>query len=78
MVPVGVSIALITQRSKVQILFAVQDMIAAAIADVLRAKLSPETAAPRRYVPNLRAYEAYLKARDLWFRGTRPELLAAF
>jgi len=57
--------------------FAVQDMIAAAIADVLRSKLSPESAAPR-YVPNLRAYDAYLKARDLWFRGTRPELLAAF
>ena len=58
--------------------FAVQDMIAAAIADVLRAKLAPETAAPHRYVPNLRAYEAYLKARDLWFRGARPELLAVF
>jgi len=58
--------------------FEVQDRIAAAIADVLRAKLSPETAAPHRYTPNLRAYEAYLKARDLWFRGTRPELLVSF
>jgi serine/threonine protein kinase len=58
--------------------FAVQDNIAAAIAGMLRAKLSPEAAAPHRYVPNLRAYEAYLKARDLWFKGTRPESLAVF
>ena len=59
-------------------IFAVQDEITEAIAGVLRIKLSPENAAPGRYVPNLRAYEAYLRARHLWFSGTRPELLGRF
>ena len=58
--------------------FAVQDEIAVATAEVLRVKLFPEAAAPRRYVPNLRAYDMYLKARDLWFGGTRLELLSRF
>ena len=59
-------------------IFAVQDEITHAIAEVLRVKLSPQTAAPRRYEPNLRAYDAYLKARDLWFRRTTPEWLVRF
>ena len=59
-------------------IFAVQDEITQAIAEVLRVKLSPQTAAPRRYEPNLRAYDAYLKARDLWFRRTTPEWLVRF
>jgi eukaryotic-like serine/threonine-protein kinase len=40
--------------------FAVQDEIAAAIAAVLKVKL---VSGPRKYTPNLPAYEAYLKAR---------------
>ena len=59
-------------------IFAVQDEITQAIAEVLRLKLSPQTAAPRHYEPNLRAYDAYLKARDLWFRRTTPEWLVRF
>jgi serine/threonine-protein kinase len=43
-------------------IFAVQDEISAAIAKALRVKLSGEVA-PERYVPNLPAYEAYLKAK---------------
>jgi TolB-like protein len=56
-------------------IFAMQDEITQAIAEALRVKLSPEGATLRRYEPNLRAYEAYLEARDLWFKAT-PESLA--
>jgi eukaryotic-like serine/threonine-protein kinase len=56
-------------------IFAIQDEITQAIATALRMKLSPEAAAPRRYTPNLRAYEAYLKSRDYFFKTT-PESLA--
>jgi len=55
--------------------FAVQDEIAAAITRVLQVKLSVAPAALRRYVPNLPAYEAYLKARHHWAKVT-PESLA--
>ena len=58
-------------------IFAVQDEITQAVAAALRVKLSPEAAPQRRHVPNLRAYEAYLKARNVWFTG-RPELLAQY
>jgi TolB-like protein len=51
-------------------IFAIQDEITQSIAEALRVKLSPEGAALRRYEPNLRAYEAYLKARQQWFKGT--------
>ena len=54
--------------------FAMQDEITHAIATALQVKLSPETAPPRRHAPNLRAYEAYLKALDQWSRPT-PESL---
>ncbi len=57
-------------------IFAIQDEITQAIAGALRIRLSPEAAAPRRHEPNLRAYEAYLKARDLWYKPTGPESLA--
>ncbi len=40
-----------------------------AIAGALQVKLSPETAPPRRHTPNLRAYEAYLKALDQWSKS---------
>ena len=55
-------------------IFAIQDEITHAIAAALRIKLSPEAVAPRRHVPNLRAYAAYLEARDHWVRPT-PESL---
>ena len=58
-------------------IFAIQDEITQAIAAALRIKLSPEAAPLRRHTPNLRAYEAYLKARDYWFKPT-PESLALF
>jgi TolB-like protein/tRNA A-37 threonylcarbamoyl transferase component Bud32/Tfp pilus assembly protein PilF len=56
-------------------IFAIQDEITEAIAGALKVKLSVEDAAPRRHVPNLRAYEAYLKARQRWLNPT-PESLA--
>jgi len=51
-------------------IFAIQDEITQAIAGPLRIKLSSEATAPRRHEPNLRSYEAYLKAREHWFEGT--------
>ena len=50
-------------------IFAIQDEITIAIASALRIRLSVEASAPRSHTPNLRAYEAYLKARDLWSRA---------
>ena len=50
-------------------IFAVQDEIAAAIADALKLKLSP---APERRMPSLPAYEAYLRYRYYQWRFT-PE-----
>ena len=49
-----------------------QDEIAAAIAGALQVKLA---VAPRRYTPNLAAYEAFLKGRHHWAKLT-PESLA--
>ena len=56
-------------------IFAIQDEITQAIAAALRIKLFPEAAAPRRHTPNLRAYAAFLEARDHWVRPT-PQSLA--
>ena len=47
-------------------IFAIQDEITHAIASALRVRLSADAPAPRPHTPNLHAYEAYLKARDLW------------
>ena len=55
-------------------IFALQDEITQAIATALRVRLSPEATAPRRHTPDLRAYDAYLKALDRWSRPT-PESL---
>ncbi len=55
-------------------IFAVQDEISAAIASALKLKLSPESAGRRRYQPNLRAYEAYLKYRHYLY-GFTPDSL---
>ena len=55
--------------------FAIQDEIASAISTALQMKLSLESTPLRRHEPNLRAYEAYLKSRDYWFKPT-PESLA--
>jgi serine/threonine-protein kinase len=56
-------------------IFALQDEVTHAIATALQVRLSPATALPRRRTPNLRAYDAYLKALDQWSRPT-PESLA--
>ena len=48
-------------------IFAIQDEITHAIASALRIRLLADSSTPRRHTPNLRAYEAYLKARDLWY-----------
>jgi serine/threonine-protein kinase len=50
-------------------IFAIQDEITQAIASALRIRLSVDASTPRRHTPNLRAYETYLKARDLWSRA---------
>ena len=60
-------------REKTDI-FAIQDEITEAIAGALQIKLSPEVGTLRRHTPNLRAYAAYLEARDHWVRPT-PESL---
>jgi len=54
--------------------FAIQDEIAQAIAAALEVKLAG-TPIPRRYAPALPAYEAFLRARYHWAKGT-PESLA--
>jgi len=55
--------------------FAIQDEITQAITSALRVRLSADVPPARRYTPNLRAYEVYLKARELWYTG-RPESFA--
>jgi serine/threonine-protein kinase len=47
-------------------IFAIQDEITHAITSALRLRLSADVSVPRRHTPNLHAYEAYLRARDLW------------
>jgi serine/threonine protein kinase/tetratricopeptide (TPR) repeat protein len=51
-------------------IFAIQDEITQAIAEALRVKLQPGSALLGRHEPDLRAYDAYLKAREHWFKGT--------
>src|SRR5579862_4350267 len=51
-------------------IFAIQDEITQAIAEALRLKLSPEAGTRPRQEPDLRAYDAYLKARGHWFKAT--------
>jgi serine/threonine protein kinase/tetratricopeptide (TPR) repeat protein len=55
-------------------IFALQDEVTNAIAGALKVKLSPETAPPQRHTPDLRAYEAYLKALDQWSRPTSESM----
>jgi serine/threonine-protein kinase len=50
-------------------IFAIQDDITDAIAEALRLRLSADASMPRHHTPNLRAYEAFLKARDLWYKA---------
>jgi eukaryotic-like serine/threonine-protein kinase len=50
-------------------IFAIQDEITDAIASALRVRLAADSSPLRRHTPNLRAYEAYLEARDLWSRA---------
>jgi serine/threonine-protein kinase len=56
-------------------IFALQDEVTHAIATALQVKLSAEAAPPRRPIPDLRAYDAYLKALDQWSRPTRESLV---
>jgi serine/threonine-protein kinase len=49
-------------------IFALQDEVTNAIARALQVRLSPETSPLRRHAPDLRAYDAYLKALDHWSR----------
>ncbi len=56
-------------------LFAIQDEITQSIAGALRIKLSPEGATPRRHVPDLRVYEAFLKGREHLLARRSPESL---
>jgi serine/threonine-protein kinase len=56
-------------------IFAIQDEITLAIAAALRIRLSPAAETRRRHVPNLRAYQAYLEARERWLKPG-PESLA--
>jgi serine/threonine-protein kinase len=55
-------------------IFAIQDEITQAIAAALRMRLTPDSAASRPYTPNLRAYEAYLKSRDYFFKPSQESL----
>ena len=48
-------------------IFAIQDEITHAIASALRLRLSADAPAPRPHTPNLHAYEACLRARNLWY-----------
>src|ERR1017187_6073643 len=56
-------------------IFAVQDEISASIAAVLKTKLTAGQEIGKGYVPQLAAYEAYLKARHYRWKLTTPELL---
>jgi len=57
--------------------FAVQDEIAAAIAQALELTLAPRFASARREPPSLPAYEAYLRGRHLWNKRTAESLTRA-
>ena len=50
-------------------IFAIQDEITHAITSALRIRLSEDSSTSPRHQPNLRAYEAYLEARELWSRA---------
>jgi serine/threonine-protein kinase len=53
-------------------IFELQDEVTSAIAGALKVRLSPDAAPLRTHTPDLRAYEAYLKALDQWARPS-PE-----
>ena len=55
--------------------FAVQDEISASIAAILKNKLMSGPEGVTRYVPNIAAYEAYLKALHHMWKRTSPESL---
>jgi len=55
--------------------FAVQDEISAAIAGVLEAKLASKPERRKHHMPNVAAYEAYLKGRHYQWKLTREALI---
>ncbi len=57
--------------------FAVQEEIAAAIAQALQVTLAPKSASAQRNQPSLPAYEAYLRGRHLWNKRTADSLMKA-
>ncbi|SPE26646.1 Serine/threonine protein kinase [Candidatus Sulfopaludibacter sp. SbA6] len=57
--------------------FAVQEEIAAAIAQALQVALAPKFASTERYQPSLPAYEAFLRGRHLWNKRTADSLTKA-
>jgi len=54
--------------------FAIQDEISEAIVSQLKVKLLPGELGPPKHVPDAKAYEATLKARHCWNRGTEASL----
>ena len=56
-------------------IFALQDEVTDAIARALQVRLSPEAAPLRPHTPNLRAYEAYLKALDQWSKASSESMV---
>lgn len=54
--------------------FRIQDEISEAIVSQLKVKLLPGELGPPKHVPNAKAYEATLKARHCWNRGTEAAL----
>ena len=55
--------------------FALQDEVTNAIARALQVRLSPETSPLRRHAPDLRAYDAYLKALDHWSKSSPKSIV---
>jgi eukaryotic-like serine/threonine-protein kinase len=57
-------------------IFAIQDEITSAIIAALQIRLSPQAAPERRYLPNLRAYEAFLEGREYLLAKPTPRSLS--
>jgi serine/threonine-protein kinase len=58
--------------------FEIQDEIARAIAGALEVKLLAGAARTRRHTPNLVAYDAYVKARHLYYEYTHASLVRGY
>ena len=56
-------------------IFALQDELTSAIARALQVRLSPEAAPLRPHTPDLRAYDAYLKALHHWSKSSPTSIV---